>query len=392
MVNCIKRFVGFSLFFLIFIGLTGCTGGKITIYIPMEIKDLIGIWEGELTLGERDEEFYESVMEITQASETCWATISIVQATERDAEGFTDILLSGSVIQNKLHLSNMDHTNPITYEATYMFTNKEKTIMTGTISRFSSETSSNRIIVDSWQGDFHKWLDPDKQPINFEDNALERAVREAEGFTGQATGSIYPKDLTGIREITLENQGVHSLEGLQHLINLQKLYANNNEITDLRPLQGLTELKLLYLSANPINDLSPLENLVKLEALRFYETQVADLTPLHQLTQLKTLDFADSQVDDLSGIQTLENLTYLNCGYNLLSDLSALQYLINLQSIWLINNQIEDITPLIENSGLGMGDYLDIRNNLLDLTPESDDMQNIQNLINRGVIVFYEIQ
>jgi len=131
---------------------------------------------------------------------------------------------------------------------------------------------------------------------------------------------------------------------------------------------------------------------VKLEALRFYETQVADLNPLHQLTQLKTLDFADSQVDDLSGIQTLENLTYLNCGYNLLSDLSALQYLINLQSIWLINNQIEDITPLIENSGLGMGDYLDIRNNLLDLTPESDDMQNIQNLINRGVIVFYEIQ
>ena len=265
-------------------------------------------------------------------------------------------------------------------------------MISNAFSRFSSETSSNRIVVDSWHGDYNKWLDPDKQPINFEDEALERAVREAEGFTGEATGSIYPKDVSGIQEITLENQGIHSLEGIQHLINLQKLYANNNVIADLIPLQGLTELKLLYLSANPIDDLSPLENLVKLEALRFYETQVTDLAPLHQLTQLKTLDFADSKVDDLSGIQTLESLTYLNCAYNQISDLSALQHLINLKSIWLINNQIEDITPLTENTGLGTGDYLDIRNNLLDLSPESEDMENIQILIDRGVTVFYKMQ
>ena len=392
MVKSIKRFVGFGLFFLFFIGLAGCTGGNINIYIPMELEDLIGRWEGDLTPGEREGQFYESVMEIAQASETCLATVSMVQIAEKDIKGFTDILLSGSIIDNRLHLTSLDQADPISYEATYLFSNKNKTILSGTISRFSTETSSNRIVVDSWHGDYNKWLDPDKQPINFEDEALERAVREAEGFTGEATGSIYPKDVSGIQEITLENQGIHSLEGIQHLINLQKLYANNNVIADLIPLQGLTELKLLYLSANPIDDLSPLENLVKLEALRFYETQVTDLAPLHQLTQLKTLDFADSKVDDLSGIQTLECLTYLNCAYNQISDLSALQHLINLKSIWLINNQIEDITPLTENTGLGTGDYLDIRNNLLDLSPESEDMENIQILIDRGVTVFYKIQ
>ena len=286
----------------------------------------------------------------------------------------------------------MDEKNNITYEATYLFANIEKTILTGKISRFSSETTSNRAIVDIWQGDFYKWLDPEKQPIVFEDPALERAVRDAEGFTGQATGSIYPTDVAEITEITIENQGVYSLEGIEHLTNLQKLYANSNDIVDLTPMRELKKLKILYLSANPINDLSPIENLIKLEALRFYETQVSDLTPINQLSQLKTLDFADSQVADLSGIQDLKNLTYLNCNYNQISDLSILQHLQNLQSVWLNSNQIEDITPLVENPGLGADDYLDIRNNLLDINSESEDMQAIQTLIDRGVTVFYEFQ
>ena len=66
--------------------------------------------------------------------------------------------------------------------------------------------------------------------------------------------------------------------------------------------------------------------------------------------------------------------------------------LVNLRSIWLISNQIESIDPLLENSGLGAGDYLDIRNNLLDLSPGSQDMQAIQVLIDRGVTVFYLVQ
>ncbi len=392
MLKAIKPIVIISLFLTFFIGLSGCTGGNIHTNITMEGKDLIGLWEGKLTLDDREEFLYESVMEITQASETCWATVSIVQTTEREVIGFTNVLLNGNIIDNKLHLTSLDEKNNITYEATYLFANIEKTILTGKISRFSSETTSNRAIVDIWQGDFYKWLDPEKQPIVFEDPALERAVRDAEGFTGQATGSIYPTDVAEITEITIENQGVYSLEGIEHLTNLQKLYANSNDIVDLTPMRELKKLKILYLSANPINDLSPIENLIKLEALRFYETQVSDLTPINQLSQLKTLDFADSQVADLSGIQDLKNLTYLNCNYNQISDLSILQHLQNLQSVWLNSNQIEDITPLVENPGLGADDYLDIRNNLLDINSESEDMQAIQTLIDRGVTVFYEFQ
>jgi len=390
MLRDIKTLFVFLFFFLLFFGLVGCGSGPINIHIPMEAESLIGRWEGELTLDKREGGVYETVMELTQASPTCLATISATQTTESEIPGFKDVVLSGEIIDNKLHLTTLRDTRGITFEATYIFLDRKKTILTGKISRHSSETTENRISTDTWQGDLHKWVDPAKQPIVFEDPALEKAVRQAEGYTGEATGSIYPVDVSEITQITIQNKEIFSLEGLEYFINLQRLYANNNVISDLIPIQGLTHLKLVYISANPINDLSALEGLINLESLRFYETQVSDLSPLLHLTQLKTLDFADAQVNDLSAIQALENLTYLNCGYNQISDISPLQMLINLQSIWLINNQIVDIEPLVENEALGEGDYLDIRNNLLDLTEGSEDMQNIERLLNRGVEVFYK--
>jgi hypothetical protein len=53
------------------------------------------------------------------------------------------------------------------------------------------------------------------------------------------------------------------------------------------------------------------------------------------------------------------------------------------------NNQISDISPLVRNTGLGKGELVELRNNPLDLSPGSDDMQNIETLRSRGVIVRY---
>jgi hypothetical protein len=61
----------------------------------------------------------------------------------------------------------------------------------------------------------------------------------------------------------------------------------------------------------------------------------------------------------------------------------------NLESLLLNNNQISDISPLVANSGLGTGDTINLQNNNLDLTPGSDDMNNIATLQSRGVTVYY---
>ena len=55
-------------------------------------------------------------------------------------------------------------------------------------------------------------------------------------------------------------------------------------------------------------------------------------------------------------------------------------------------NQVDDITALVDNEGFGEGDDIDMRNNYLNLTEGSEDMENINKLIDRGVYVDYESQ
>jgi hypothetical protein len=52
-------------------------------------------------------------------------------------------------------------------------------------------------------------------------------------------------------------------------------------------------------------------------------------------------------------------------------------------------NQISDISPLVENSGLGAGDEVWLLANNLDLGEGSEDMENIRALEDRGVVVHY---
>ncbi len=120
-----------------------------------------------------------------------------------------------------------------------------------------------------------------------------------------------------------DNSG--SLEGIQHLVNLEFLYFNNQ-----------------------VSDLSPLQNLVNLQHLSFSQNQASDISPLRNLVNLQVLVF------------------------------------------W--NNQVSDIQPLVHNTGLGSGDTVDMRWNSLDLTPDSQNMNDIHELIDRGVNVEYDPQ
>jgi len=52
-------------------------------------------------------------------------------------------------------------------------------------------------------------------------------------------------------------------------------------------------------------------------------------------------------------------------------------------------NPISDISSLVENSGLGEGDYVLLENNNLDLSEGSEALENIRQLEGRGVMVQY---
>jgi len=51
---------------------------------------------------------------------------------------------------------------------------------------------------------------------------------------------------------------------------------------------------------------------------------------------------------------------------------------------------ISDISPLLENSGLGAGDLVRLEGNDLELWEGSDDMENIKALKNGGVVVLHD--
>jgi len=267
--------------------------------------------------------------------------------------------------------------------------------------------------------------------VTFADPNLEQAVRSALGIP--AGQPITRADMARLADLDASNRGIQNLSGLEYAINLQNLSLGYNQISDISPLANLTKLQWLYLMYNQISDISPLANLTNLQYLDLTynrisnirplgsltnllwlgleRNQISDISPLVNLTNLQGLALSANQIRDISPLANLTNLQWLGLIGNQISDISPLANLTNLQGLGLIgnqisnisslanltklqsldldSNQISDISPLVSNTGLGQGDIVWLENNLLDLTPGSDDMNNIQILQNRGVEVYY---
>jgi Leucine-rich repeat (LRR) protein len=132
--------------------------------------------------------------------------------------------------------------------------------------------------------------------------------------------------------------------------------------------------------------------LTNLTFLHLAINQIVDISPLSNLTNLTDLYLGNNQIIDISALSGLTNLKRLELYINEIVDISALEGLINLEKIELGNNQVSDISPLVNNPGIGSGDYVDLRNNYLALTPGSPDMLDIEALQSRGCDVDYEPQ
>lgn len=199
------------------------------------------------------------------------------------------------------------------------------------------------------------------QVITFQDLNLDRAIREA---LNKPSGPIHASELAGLTSLTASDSEIEHLSGLQYCTNLTDLDLWHNQISDISPLADLTNLTGLSVQYNQISDVSPLAN----------------------LTSLTVLDLWSNQIDDISPLGNLTSLTYLYLPRNQISDISALANLTNLLEILLYSNQIGDISPLVDNPGLGQGDYVSLKNN--PLSSDSIDTYMPQ-LRERGVAVDY---
>ncbi len=192
--------------------------------------------------------------------------------------------------------------------------------------------------------------------------------------------------LTNLTALELHSNQIVDISPLQGLTSLTRLYLTNNQISDISPLEGLTSLTSLEVSDNQVSDISPLQGLTSLTTLYLYRNQISDISPLEGLTNLEHLYLWENEISDISPLEGLTNLTFLYLGDNQISDILPLEGLTNLTRLHLYSNQISDIYPLVENQGLGEGDYVDLRNNPLS---EESINEYIPELKARGVAVDY---
>jgi len=265
--------------------------------------------------------------------------------------------------------------------------------------------------------------------VTFPDPNLETAIREA---INKPTGDIYQSDLDGLTSLSATSRNIVNLSGLEHctsltylrldynqisdisslssltsltyldlganqisditsissLTSLAALFLYNNQISDISSLSSITSLTQLYLGDNQISDIRPVSSLTSLFDLHLYNNQISDISSLSSLTNLNSLSLDENQISDISSLSSLTRLAYLRLSYNQISDISSLSRLTNLGDLSLSYNQISDIKPLVDNSGLGGGDVVDLRSNPLSAISLNTYIPQLEA---RGVNVLYDI-
>ena len=241
--------------------------------------------------------------------------------------------------------------------------------------------------------------------VKFPDDILEGDIRES---INKPVGDIYYSDVAKIK-ILNSGKGVNNIEGIQHLTNLEELNMSLSHgiggnidqlsgltklktlslifcgLRDISAIENLTNLEELYLSDNAIKDISPLVNLRSLKRLGLNLNIVNDTSPLRNMSKLEYINLQHNDVENLSGFEGLTNLKEANLTYNKIADISGVENLKNLNSIALSFNEIDDITHLVENRYLGEGDGAYIGCNHIDLSLGSKQLENVQELLERGV-------
>ena len=198
-------------------------------------------------------------------------------------------------------------------------------------------------------------------------------------------------DLTSLRVLVLYGNSIANLVPLSGLENLTDVHLNDNRISDLSPLAALTNLKSLTLGGNEISDVSALASLINLETLALFRNAISNISGLSGLINLTELNLDDNTISDVSAISGLTKLNVLNLGDNTIpdcsSDLSTLSNLTLLTRLNLNDNRIFDLSEIVANEGLGSGNVVDVRNNLLNVQSLNSHVPALQS---RGVNVRFD--
>ncbi len=202
--------------------------------------------------------------------------------------------------------------------------------------------------------------------ITFADSNMAKAVYRtltSENCTGytEYTVTIYKDVLESRTTLTLNDNEITDISGIENFTGLTDLDLSKNSISDISSIQYLTKLKVLNLSENGnISDISYLANNTLLEELNLNNNIISDLSGISKLYKLTSLDISYNQISLLSDISGLINLVKLSANNNQIDSIEDILSLTNLIELNLNGNSISDITDI---SNLRNLETLNIGNN-----------------------------
>jgi internalin A len=184
--------------------------------------------------------------------------------------------------------------------------------------------------------------------------------------------------LTALHELSLDNNpGITSLSFLTGLTNMTYLSVGQLPLTSVTVLSGLTNLTELHLHDDTaLTSIMPLAGLTNLQVLDLNNCPALNFELVTNLVNLRYLDLDGDGLQAVSFVLALPNLYGLSLNYDRFTALDSLAGA-RLGELHLYGNRLGDISALVPMDSLN---YLDIRDNYLDISPASVAWQVITNI------------
>lgn len=142
--------------------------------------------------------------------------------------------------------------------------------------------------------------------------------------------------------LSVSDNQLSTLNGIEVLSNLKWLYADYNKITDIKVLKKLNHLEYVDASGNQLTSLKPLRNCTKVKKLDVSYNKLKTLSDLKKLKNLQELSFRFNEIKNVDVLLNFKNLTQLDGKYNQLKKLPDLKKLKKLYSIDLRCNLLSE--------------------------------------------------
>ena len=127
-----------------------------------------------------------------------------------------------------------------------------------------------------------------------------------------------------VEQIVLNHKNIVNINYLDSFTNLRRLSLIDNAIEKIEGLEGCALLEELTLEKNKIRYIQGLENLRYLRKLDLGQNKIRKLENLDSLEALVQLSLEDNEIRSLKGLGTLSGLMELYVGNNIIDDLKEI--------------------------------------------------------------------